>query len=148
MKTTIIYWLAGLLDGEGCFDVREKGAPRLSVGMTDQDVIERVATQFGTKMTTTLPIRRTRGPAYKRMYHARVSGQNAIGWMMTLYALLGFRRQAKVRTIIKAWKASTYRARSRWHNGKAHCHAGREHVARGLCSACYQHRRKVVLSAD
>jgi len=35
-------WLAGLLDGEGCFDA-PRGNPRVRLKMTDFDIVFRVA---------------------------------------------------------------------------------------------------------
>lgn len=44
------FWLAGLLEGEGCFSVRQDGqrrSPKVLINMTDKDVIERVAALVG-----------------------------------------------------------------------------------------------------
>lgn len=47
------YWLAGLLEGEGSFLKGPPSAPRypvLSLQMTDEDVVARVAAMLGRKM--------------------------------------------------------------------------------------------------
>lgn len=45
-----IYWLAGLLEGEGCFHAYRQGRKKtpnplvqVQVAMTDKDVVERIA---------------------------------------------------------------------------------------------------------
>lgn len=45
-------WLAGVLEGEGCFDWNnnynlKKQFPRIRIGMTDEDVVRRVAVLCG-----------------------------------------------------------------------------------------------------
>ncbi len=40
-------WLAGLLEGEGTFDLHRKKYPRVRVGMSDRDVVGRAATLTG-----------------------------------------------------------------------------------------------------
>lgn len=50
IKAKDIYWLAGLLEGEGCFTVRRYegrqtgGLPVINLWMTDLDVIKRAST--------------------------------------------------------------------------------------------------------
>lgn len=50
MKETDIAWLAGILEGEGCFDMYETHqgykAPRVRVEMVDEDIINRIAGLF------------------------------------------------------------------------------------------------------
>lgn len=43
-------WLIGILEGEGSFYANKKPQPpRVSVNMTDKDIIEKVAKLFGNK---------------------------------------------------------------------------------------------------
>lgn len=64
MERQDVLWLAGLLEGEGCFNYRpEKNQVRVSIEMNDRDVIERVAALWGSKV------------GYRR---ARLSGTCAI----------------------------------------------------------------------
>lgn len=111
-STKDIAWLAGLLEGEGCFmwapfTHRQHGKeyqyhrPVIQVNMTDPDVIERVASLFKTKAYAHNYDKR---PNRKPCTRAVVVGKRAIGWMQTLYPLLGQRRQAKVRSILQQWK--------------------------------------------
>jgi len=96
-----IKWLAGLLEGEGTFGLGSDGSVAISVGMTDADVIERAAMLMGQG-----PHR----PYFERgqmpRYTAKVSGWQAAGWMMTLYSLMGARRQARIASLLARWKAA------------------------------------------
>lgn len=53
MKETDVAWLAGLLEGEGCFVVRPKNTPYIALKMNDKDVVEKAAALM--KMTVTRP---------------------------------------------------------------------------------------------
>jgi len=100
MRTTDLYWLAGLLEGEGCFtEYKKDHTPVLMVGMTDKDVIDRVAKLLGINWHY---MRVKAG--HKPCYYVRLTHRKAIQWMMTLYTLLGSRRQARIREIITSWK--------------------------------------------
>lgn len=99
-----IAWLAGLLEGEGSFMMcNNRGGgktyryPKIVVGMTDRDIIERVAAIFGTSVYNlpdyTYPqYQKPRKPAYR----AAVQGTKAAELMKALYPWLGARRRAKV----------------------------------------------------
>lgn len=67
--------------------------------MTDEDVVERATRILDGTTTYRNPIR----PGLKRVYSVRVSGARAAGWMMTLYVLMGRRRQAKIRDVLAEW---------------------------------------------
>lgn len=86
-------WLAGLLDGEGCFD-SPRGRPRVRVVMSDFDVVLRAADLMsGTTSTQERPER-------KPMMCAQVSGEHAIEIMRAVLPWLGSRRSAKVTEIV------------------------------------------------
>lgn len=126
-----IHWLAGLLEGEGCFRFHGS-SPQISCLMTDRDVIERAQTMLGGSILT-----RTR-PPNKTSHTVCIHGRQAAGWMMTLYSMLGQRRQAKIRETLRLWKAGPRRP-----NGpEVTCHPGRLHRGKGLCGACYQRFNK------
>src|SRR5438876_5445144 len=98
--TTIkdIIWLAGLLEGEGCFDFIR--CPRITINMTDLDIIERVRKIYKTNNKITIIGR----GHYKTAYYLNISGDLSIQWMMTIYVLMGIRRQAQIREVIIKWK--------------------------------------------
>ena len=102
-----IQWLAGLLEGEGCFHgYRGKYAnPKVQLVMTDSDVVERAAKIMDVSSTKQKHI--TLGG--KNIYRANVYGPHAVGWMMTLYPLMGQRRKAKIRECLEKWRSGPNR---------------------------------------
>ena len=109
-----IAWLAGLLEGEGCFRVVAKPATKgglyksfsLKVNSTDEDIIRRAGQLLhradkNILVCDWLSIHR---PENKVQYEVSIHGKFAIQWMMTLYPFMGLRRKAKIRQIIREWK--------------------------------------------
>jgi len=89
-----IVWLAGLLEGEGCFTTqRQRGKPYLKiiVVMTDRDVVEHVARLFGTSVGEKKP--KNGG---KQLYGTTVAGAKARWLMERVYPWLGERRRVKI----------------------------------------------------
>lgn len=102
-----LYWVAGLLEGEGCFTHdgphrRGKFYPSIHVWMTDRDVVEKLhgLMRSGHKIQT----REYKKKGWKTQYGFYVFGNKAAGWMMTLYSLLGERKRAKIRLLLEEWK--------------------------------------------
>lgn len=94
-----IYWLAGILEGEGCFSRNNGRTPRIMVSMTDLDVMEHIQRLMGGIMY--YPQLK---PNRKQMYALSFTQQRvAAGWMMTLYPLMSKRRQDKIREILLQW---------------------------------------------
>jgi len=104
-----IIWLAGLLEGEGCFymdkQLSRSGSgeytrtPKISVGMVDEDVIVHVARLFGTKVYAAKPYREG-----KRMYTATTSGVKAAWLMRAILPWMGARRSEKISEVLKAYQ--------------------------------------------
>ncbi len=99
-----IYWLAGLLEGEGCFS-HQAGTPRVTINMTDKDVIENIKQRFkvGYLFYRGNP-EKEKHPNYKPQYSWYALGKEAIGIMLSVYTLLGKRRQEKIREILDIWR--------------------------------------------
>lgn len=94
-----IYWLAGIIEGEGTI-VSNNGYPRIKVFMTDKDVIERVSKLLKSKVN---------GPymnnkSIKPVYGATLCGKKAHGVLMTIYSILGVRRQEKIKEVLGAYQ--------------------------------------------
>jgi hypothetical protein len=109
MNLKDLYWLAGIVEGEGTLRLATSNYdykyPRITVKMTDEDIVARVAKLMDASFTKI-----ARSPSvqdhYKDQWKADIAGKRAAGWMMTLYPILGERRQAKVREILNAWRYS------------------------------------------
>lgn len=105
VETEDIYWLAGLLEGEGCFGAHTKTkTPRIRLNMTDLDVVERAHKLLGATCKISRVDRSKQNPNWKDTYNFTVPGRRAAGWMMTLYSLMGERRQAKIREVLFEWQ--------------------------------------------
>jgi hypothetical protein len=90
-----VVWLAGLLEGEGSFDLHRGRYPRVRVAMCDRDVVGRAATLFGSSIRLTL-----RPAPYKATWHAEVSGRQAVAIMRAILPHMGARRSAKIAEIL------------------------------------------------
>jgi len=88
-----------MVEGEGCFAWSGR-SPQIVVSSTDLDVIEHCGRLFGRRVETLAP----RPGGRKQQYATRIYGAGAVGWMMTLYPLLGERRCGKVREVLVAWR--------------------------------------------
>ncbi len=130
MRVTEIHWLAGLLEGEGCFAF--SGTPVVSLFMTDGDTVKRAADLLGCIAYGPMD----RGVGRKPGYRCQRYGSNAIAWMLTVYSLMGERRKKRICEIIKKWQDMKGKPRL-----MATCHPDRRSKARGQCVQCYQRSR-------
>ena len=133
IKTRNIIWLAGLLEGEGCFSLSRGKYPIINLVMTDEDIVVRVAA-----------LTKTRVYHRKNYWRIEVNGPYAIMWMMTLYTLLGKRRRSAIADVIKVWREHSTNLPIGLHPA---CHPDRKLHALELCSPCYmrQWKRKRLL---
>ena len=128
-------WLAGLLEGEGCFQIRRTPKGSLQVGvrlnMCDRDVVERAA------MLAEAAIVRThvpKNPKHNTTHYFYISGNGAIRTMMIILPFMGERRTAKIKSIITVWDNSPH-TRERYLPPA--CHPDRKHHVKGLCYSCF-----------
>ena len=96
MSEQDLVWLAGWLEGEGCFS-NNTGSPSVAAVSTDLDIIQRVHSLLGAKTIGTLNLYDNKHK--KRCYRSVVYGYKAYTLMKQLFPLLGLRRQA-ILTII------------------------------------------------
>lgn len=97
-----LYWLAGLLEGEGSFVVsyqpNGKGVPRVVLKMTDRDVVQRVANLW--QSTLLGPYTYENAGHRKGAWVTQVSGRKAETMMIMLYPHMGARRRARIAELI------------------------------------------------
>lgn len=121
MSTSVksIAWLAGLLEGEANFSLKQSAAnekqltPRITIEMSDEDVIIKAQTL----MSPVSKIHSRTRKDYKPTFTFAVYGRTAIEWMMTIYPLMSKRRKEKIREIIAGWKEFG-KSKTRLHNRK------------------------------
>jgi len=108
MLTNDVYWLAGLLEGEGFFGIiscHQAGKiyryPRIGVSMCDRDIVERVSKIFGGVSVYALKPQGTgaRLPQFRTL----VSGKRAAHWMTILRPIMGTRRQTQIDRCLEEW---------------------------------------------
>ena len=90
-----LYWLAGLLEGEGAFlhgPPSSPSVPMIRLVMTDLDVVDRVAAMIG----RTVQRNTQRSPHHKPSFSTSVKGASAVHFMRLLRPSLGARRQAQI----------------------------------------------------
>jgi hypothetical protein len=89
-------WLAGLLEGEGCFSTTRADGhayPVISLKMVSPDVVERAARQLNTtNVHQVVP----RNASWNITVRAAVTGAAAALWMQRLRPLMGSRRQGAI----------------------------------------------------
>lgn len=110
ISSTELGWMAGLLEGEGCFSIN-RNTPAVIVGMTDEDTVQKVANFFGSTLRG--PQRRSSGK--KDVWVTSIHGSKAVGWMLTSYPLLGQRRRSRIREILGIWRNAPVGQRHRTH---------------------------------
>lgn len=100
-----IAWIAGILEGEGCFGLQNHGkTPNITLRMTDYDTVykARMILGGGSKISQQSYPEMN----WKTSYSCIVIGKRAIEWMMTIYKFMGKRRKEKIKEIINVWKSN------------------------------------------
>jgi hypothetical protein len=127
-----IGWVAGLFEGEGSILAPSQAADsmRLTIAMTDLDVLWRYAVLVG---ATSLhgPYQWQSSVGHKGMYRVTIYGSRAAALGMTIYPLLGERRQAKMKQALLEWRQG--RAM-----GSAFCPYGHRKTGEGRKRRCLE----------
>lgn len=100
-----LYWLAGLLEGEGSFMLGPPSAPNkvsIALSMTDEDVVARVASIWG------ITYNNVRREYYERMgwrpaFFVHLRGKRAVELMQRLLPLMGKRRQEQIKRALASY---------------------------------------------
>lgn len=98
-----IAWLAGLLEGEGCFGIQKvykRFHPRVDFKTTDLDVLRKAQRLM---LSNALSIE-TRS-RYKKYYITSVSGAVAISLMKKILPHMGERRTQRINEIISIYES-------------------------------------------
>jgi len=101
MNTKDKYWLAGLLEGEGCFMAGPPSKPNLPLvvlQMTDKDVIEKAANLFGVTMC-----RHRQDTDWKESWTTRIRGKKAVDLMKEIQPLMGERRKQQIQKALESY---------------------------------------------
>ena len=90
-------WLAGLIEGDGCFHLTKSGRPIIFIEMTDKDVIDRVGNLWNSLVYVNKPEK----SHYKPSYRSSVFNNKAKAFMIALKPYMSSRRQNKIAEIIQ-----------------------------------------------
>ena len=97
-------WLAGILEGEGCFTIIG-GYPRLVLKMTDEDIVTRVANFFEAKVWHRLKAQ----SHHKDQYHIQVGKTKLLHHIvLNIWSYLGERRRAAILKWYDLWDTKGY----------------------------------------
>lgn len=99
MPDSDLYWLAGLLEGEGTFlrpPPSEKNRICIQLQMTDEDIIQKAATLFQVAYCQCKAKKSHHKPSFK----LSVCGSKAAFWMGKLKPLMGQRRQNQIESAL------------------------------------------------
>ncbi len=103
MKEKDLAWLAGLLEGEGSFlkaPPSSPNCPRISLEMTDKDVVERAALLMGSKAVKKINLRNVH---WKQTYRVIIKGSRAVKLMRVLYLEMGVRRRSQIDAALETY---------------------------------------------
>lgn len=128
-------WLAGLLEGEGCFKLHNKtngyrGTIAIALQMSDEDVVQRAAFLMGCKV---MGPHGPYGVSKKQTWQVIVMGKKAEGLMRQLLPFMGKRRSEKIAALLAHREAGQVVDPER----RPSCHPERKYSAKGMCSSCY-----------
>lgn len=106
-----VIWLAGLMEGEGCFTWCS--SLTVTLAMCDEDVVRRAARIMGARSVRYRkrnPDRETQRPTFE----FALTSARAAGWMMMLYPFMGERRQRRIRELLARWRQGRRHIRKDW----------------------------------
>lgn len=97
-----LYWLAGLLEGEGSFlkgPPSKPNSPLISVEMKDEDIVARVSKLFGRayhKLSS-------KKEGWSDTYRVQITGTRAMSLMRLLSPHMGSRRQEQISKALESY---------------------------------------------
>lgn len=103
MTENELHWLAGLLEGEGCFTTTGKAKcyPAVYMVSTDRDVVKRAAALMGCNVQI---LKHTSEISRKPQHRAVVQGTKAKALMEAVLPLMGTRRSERIRELLTTFK--------------------------------------------
>ena len=127
-------WLAGILEGEGCFTFGSNRQPKIVVVMSDEDIIRRAHAWSGVGVVYGPRVPKT-GHNIKPLWYWHVSARAEVALVIEqVLPLLGARRAKRAgELLVEAQRAS------RHNKDKTHCKYG--HPLRGMNVYIWKGRR-------
>jgi len=89
-----LVWLAGFLEGDGCFGIDSQTRPYISVQVIDEPLLQFIAFLFETNIYT---YNNPNHPKWRTVYRTELYNREKLRWLLPrLYPYLSARRQCKV----------------------------------------------------
>lgn len=133
ISTKDLYWIAGILEGEGSFTVAAKIKPRITLNMTDKDIVERVRNILDQNQVVHKYYPKGQ-IGYKPIYNIDMTGPKAAGWMLTLFSIMGKRRQTRIKDIFSNWLLIKPKDKTRCKRG--HTFSTINNRGNSVCGVC------------
>lgn len=105
IKTNELYWVAGIVEGEGTVGFYK--TPQVRVPQKDPEILYRLMQLLGGKVYG--PYLRGQSPKVTTIYQWRLLGAEAVGLAMTLFPLLSKGRQRQILSVLRQWHATQSR---------------------------------------
>jgi len=135
-----IMWVAGFLEGEGCFFTSPTNSPGVKVCLTDKDVLDK----YGKLID-----RPVKGPysdnriGYKVRWEVNLYGKPAIVLMQSILPHMGGRRSIKIQKIIVDANNHELKRPISVRSLNATCHPEKKRYhSDGRCHNCYERDRR------
>lgn len=101
MKEKDLYWVVGLLEGEGSFLLKKKAdSAIIQCNMTDLDILKRLCNLAGGGICKI----KKRESHWKQSWYWYLHGKKALNLMKKLEPLMGSRRKSKIQECIKIYE--------------------------------------------
>lgn len=102
-QTFRLHWLAGIIEGEGSFTSPYPGSMRISVEMTDEDIIDKLLKVSGVGKKYG-PYQKKQGVKQCWQWVVAASTDSA-SLAMTLFPLMGERRKGQITKSLVSWRS-------------------------------------------
>lgn len=127
MGITDTAWLAGLFEGEGSFEIARNGGTRITIRMTDRDIIDRVDALFPCPGIGIVRPRHPGGGYYKTQYAWRINDPEKVReFIAAVLPWLGERRSARAAEVLA--HLDTRPGTGGFQRNKTHCAEGHEYT--------------------
>lgn len=134
IQTIDIGWVAGFLEGEGCFQSRKSSKnardPFVSAVQKESEPLMKLQVLFGGKIKYLGPCKSN---PKRNIFEWSLHNRKAICIMMTIFSLMSSRRKKKIANIINLWRTT-------WDNRASRCKRG--HIRTQENTKYYSNGRK------
>ena len=125
-----LYWIAGFLEGEGCFYYSNSSV--ISANQVQQEPLLRLQKLLGGSLYRA----KARPKPCQRIYVWTITGQRAVAIMMTVFSLMSPKRKKAITKAISRWKKAALHNKYKTHCPKGHLYKRIKSNGRRACVQC------------